>query len=189
VTDIKVAPNKLIYLVVKFHIFLRAQDIFPDLISFLCGWEKINQYSKSFFLFLPGRTCQPDPTHNDLPCECTARPACQQRPLRTAHLSRDLSPIPGRALLGPMRAPPGIPSAPAPNKPLRHPPIGHSPRCLSLHALLDQAGLSRSLARYRPLPASAATAQRRWPHVTAFHSPVRTKSMWTKPPLTAHSPS
>jgi hypothetical protein len=61
----KVALNGPIYLIAKFHIFLRSLANFTDPFLFLCHWKRENEYWKSVFIFLSGRACQPDPTRSD----------------------------------------------------------------------------------------------------------------------------
>jgi hypothetical protein len=52
----KIGPNDLIYPLVNFHIFPMLLTIFPDLISFLCVWKRLNPKSEIIFYFLPDRT-------------------------------------------------------------------------------------------------------------------------------------
>jgi hypothetical protein len=52
----KIGPNDLIYPLVNFHIFPMVLTIFPDLISFLCVWKRLNPKSEIIFYFLPDRT-------------------------------------------------------------------------------------------------------------------------------------
>jgi hypothetical protein len=55
----KVAPNVLIYILVKFHIFWRSLENFPDLIFILCISEKIKQKSEIYFPLLMDHTRNP----------------------------------------------------------------------------------------------------------------------------------
>jgi hypothetical protein len=51
VINMKLSPNGPIYLMENFQIFIIIQDIFPDLIFFLCIGKKSKSNSKFYFLF------------------------------------------------------------------------------------------------------------------------------------------
>jgi hypothetical protein len=56
-----VAPNDLIYLLANFDIFHRNVAIFPELIFFLCTWDKVKQISEFFSFYKWARPA--NPTH------------------------------------------------------------------------------------------------------------------------------
>jgi hypothetical protein len=87
VINMKVAPNNSIYLL-EYFIFLEASDHFPDLILFLCLWEKINRIIQTFFYFLTGWARKPARQ----PANCNPHEAYPTR-----QLPRASSPIPRRS--------------------------------------------------------------------------------------------
>jgi hypothetical protein len=100
----KVAPNGLVYLLAKFHIFWRHLAISSDLTPFLRHWKRLFITLKPTFFFLTDRTCYPDPSPAyPLPMRCcrpgvsalpqsSPRPALSRRPGATRFPALVLSP-------------------------------------------------------------------------------------------------
>jgi hypothetical protein len=95
VINMNVAPNGLIYLLAKFHIFLRLLPISPELISFLCYWKKINHNPKIISYFLTGRTHDTRPA-SPLPQPMPGQATCRRRipPIPASPPHRDRLSVP-----------------------------------------------------------------------------------------------
>jgi hypothetical protein len=152
----KVAPNGPIYLLEKFHIFIRSLDNFTKLFLFLCHWKKENEIWKSVFIFLSGWAHQPDLTRLDPQPRAPAGPALQQLPPSFPN------PPSCSCARAPRRANPGRP-APRQATP--------EPQSAAPRTRLPVPGFRRRLARSRALPSGAsATSASRCCQVAAVRS-------------------